>query len=180
MSRCCLIFNDCLVLCSMCLGVPFIAPRQLGAIWVPFGRLWLTSVHGRTGQSVHHGTVNSAWFPSFSGKADHWSHRAHGTPNSPVRPSDRWLSHVLLADRAVDRWVNARLTHQTVWCTSNSPVNYNIVALNIFPRAACSLEHYHTRFWGKTECIAYVCQDPFPHICWRHKCNISKDNEIKA
>jgi hypothetical protein len=26
----------------------------------------------------------------------------------------------------------------------------------------------------------YVCQGPFPHICWHHKCNISKDNAIKA
>jgi hypothetical protein len=30
MSRRCWMFNDCLVFCSMRLGVPFIAPRQLG------------------------------------------------------------------------------------------------------------------------------------------------------
>jgi hypothetical protein len=33
---------------------------------------------------------------------------------------------------------------------------------------------------GGTERIAYVCQDLFPHICWRHKCNISKEQCIKA
>jgi hypothetical protein len=51
MSRCCWMFKECLVCCSMCLGLTFISPRQLGAVWVPFGRLWLPSVRGRTGQS---------------------------------------------------------------------------------------------------------------------------------
>jgi hypothetical protein len=44
-------FNGGLVLCSMCLGVPFIALRQLGTVWAPFGRHWLPSVRGRTRQS---------------------------------------------------------------------------------------------------------------------------------
>jgi hypothetical protein len=34
----------------MRLGVPFIAPRQLGAITTPFGMLWLPSARGHTGQ----------------------------------------------------------------------------------------------------------------------------------
>jgi sugar/nucleoside kinase (ribokinase family) len=33
---------------------------------------------------------------------------------------------------------------------------------------------------GKTECIAYVGQDPFSTHMLRHMCNISKDNVIKA
>jgi hypothetical protein len=36
---------------SMCLGVPFIAPRQLGAVGDQQGRLSLPSVGWRTGQS---------------------------------------------------------------------------------------------------------------------------------
>jgi hypothetical protein len=36
---------------SMRLGVPFIAPRERGAVGAPFGRLWLPSVRGHTGQS---------------------------------------------------------------------------------------------------------------------------------
>jgi hypothetical protein len=36
---------------SMCLGVPFIAPRQLGAVGGQQGRLSLPSVGWRTGQS---------------------------------------------------------------------------------------------------------------------------------
>jgi hypothetical protein len=43
--------RECLVLCSIRLRVPFIAPRQLGAVGVPFGRQFLPSVGWRTGQS---------------------------------------------------------------------------------------------------------------------------------
>jgi hypothetical protein len=41
----------CLMYCSMRLGVPFIAPRGLGAVEVPFGRPWLPSVCRCTGLS---------------------------------------------------------------------------------------------------------------------------------
>jgi hypothetical protein len=44
-------FRECLVCCSMRLGVLFIAPRQLGAVGDPFGRQFLPSVEWRTGQS---------------------------------------------------------------------------------------------------------------------------------
>jgi hypothetical protein len=47
------------VYCSMCLGVPFIAPRQLGAVGAPFGRQFLPSVCRCTGLSGTHRTVNS-------------------------------------------------------------------------------------------------------------------------
>jgi hypothetical protein len=40
-----------LVSCSMCLGVPFIAPRQLGAVGDRLGRQFLPSVEWCTGQS---------------------------------------------------------------------------------------------------------------------------------
>jgi hypothetical protein len=43
-------FNGGLVLCSMHLGIPFIAPRQLGAVETPFGRQFLPSAGWRTGQ----------------------------------------------------------------------------------------------------------------------------------
>jgi hypothetical protein len=59
-SQCCRMFKGCLVWRSMRLGVPFIAPRDIGAIGAPFGRLWLPSVRGCTGLSSVHWTVNSA------------------------------------------------------------------------------------------------------------------------
>jgi hypothetical protein len=56
--------------CSMRLGVPFIAPRQLGAVGSPFGRHFLPSVGWRTRQSGAPPNMNSARFLSFSGEAD--------------------------------------------------------------------------------------------------------------
>jgi hypothetical protein len=44
----------------MRLGVPFISPRDLGAVGAPFGRPWLPFVRGCTGLSSAHRTVNSA------------------------------------------------------------------------------------------------------------------------
>nr|ACR36582.1 unknown [Zea mays] len=43
--------SECLVYCSMRLGVPFIAPRQLGAVGDQLGRQILPSVEWCTGQS---------------------------------------------------------------------------------------------------------------------------------
>jgi hypothetical protein len=43
-SGCLSMLRECLVYCSMRLGVPFIAPRQLGAVGHQFGRQFLPSV----------------------------------------------------------------------------------------------------------------------------------------
>jgi hypothetical protein len=75
----------------MCLGVPFIASRQVGVVGSPFGRQFLPSVGWRTRQSGAPPDMNSARFPSFSGEADRWALSPLGTPDSPVRPIDRWL-----------------------------------------------------------------------------------------
>jgi hypothetical protein len=54
-------FSECLVWCSMRLGVPFIAPMQLGVVGVPFGRQFLPSVGWRTGQSGAPSDMNCAY-----------------------------------------------------------------------------------------------------------------------
>jgi hypothetical protein len=87
---------------------------------------------------VHYRTMKSARFPSFFGEADRCSHRPRGTPNSPVAPSDHWLSHLSSADRAVKHWMGAWLAHRTVWCTPDSLVNFSRSTLSFFRRAACS------------------------------------------
>ena len=109
----------------MRLGVPFIAPRQLGAVENKSGRPSLPSVVGRTGQS-------GARFPSLNSAADRcrcgsrWrTGHVRCTPDSPVPPSDRWLGHVSRADRAADRWPGRPLAHRTVRCTPDSPVNFS-------------------------------------------------------
>jgi hypothetical protein len=50
-SWCLEMIKECLCISSMRLEVPFIAPRQLGAVGGNQGRQYLPSVGGRTGQS---------------------------------------------------------------------------------------------------------------------------------
>jgi hypothetical protein len=135
----------------MRLGVPFIAPRQLGAVESKSGRPLLPSVVGCTGQSGAHRTLFGARFPSLNSEADRWQTWSHWrtghvrcTPDSPVPPSSRWLGHVSRADRAADRWPGRPLAHRTVRCTPDSPVytgqsgELEPYAVGEFPRAATS------------------------------------------
>jgi hypothetical protein len=117
---------------SMRLGVPFIAPRQLGAVESILGKLILPSVNWRTGQSGAHRTMSGARFPSKNGAVDRWQPESRWrtghvrcTPDSPVPPSSRWLGHMSRADCVADRWPGRPLAHRTVRCTPDSPVNYS-------------------------------------------------------
>jgi hypothetical protein len=100
----------------MRLGVPFIAPRQLGAVECIPGRQFLPSVAWRTGQSGAPQDTVQCGFLSFFGEVDRWRFEAVGAPDT-VRcpPSDRWLGHVSRADRAADRWLTGQSgAHRTV------------------------------------------------------------------
>jgi hypothetical protein len=108
---------------SMRLGVPFIAPRQLGAVENKSGRPSLPSVFGRTGQSGAHRTLSGARFISLNSAADRcrplqiWlTGHVRCTPDSSVPLSDRWPDHVSRADSAADRWLGRPLAHRTVRC----------------------------------------------------------------
>jgi hypothetical protein len=112
----------CLVSSFMRIGVPFIAPRQLGAVESIPGRQFLPSVDWRTKQSGAPPDTVRCGFLSYSGAADRWRFGAVGapdtvrcTPDSPVPPSDRWLGHASRADCAADRWLDRPLAHRTVW-----------------------------------------------------------------
>jgi hypothetical protein len=103
----------CLVSSSMRLGVPFIAPRQLGAVESILGRQILPSVDWRTGQS------GADFFPVLAQPTveglEPLAHRTvRCTPDSPVSPSDRWPGHASRADCAADRWLDRPLAHRTV------------------------------------------------------------------
>ena len=115
---CLRILSECLGDSSMRLGVPFIAPRQLGAVESKSGRPFLPSVIGRTGQFGAHRTLSGARFLSLNGAVDRcrcgsrWrTGHVRCTPDSPVPPSDRWPGRPL--------------AHRTVRCTPDSPVNYS-------------------------------------------------------
>jgi hypothetical protein len=115
--------------CWRRLGVPFIDPRGLGAVGIPFGRQYLLSVGWRTGQSGappdRSCSMPGARSPSKSGFTDRWSNGRPGspdtvrcTPDSPVRQLFVGPSYTSPADRAADRWHSRPLTHRTVWCTT--------------------------------------------------------------
>jgi hypothetical protein len=104
----------------MRLGVPFIAPRQLGAVESNLGRQFLPFVDWCTGQSGAPPDTVRCRFLSYSGAADRWRFGAVGAPNSPVPPPDRWPGHASRPDCAADRW----LTGQS-GTPPDSPVNFS-------------------------------------------------------
>jgi hypothetical protein len=122
MSRCCRMFNRCLVLCSMRLGVPFIALRGLGAVGAPFGRLWLPSVRGCTRLSGAHRTVNNAMTKNpLIGYF-----LLLGAPDCPVcgsGPSDAPIVRWLETDVATSRWLASTPDYPAH--RVDGPVNYS-------------------------------------------------------
>jgi hypothetical protein len=108
-----------LVFCSMRLGVPFIAPRQLGAAGHQFGRQFLPSVEWCTPDN-HCSSPVLDFLPSRAqstvGPRDRLVHRTVRCAQ-PTVGADH-MSHV---DRVDDRWLLAPLTHRTVRCTTGQP-----------------------------------------------------------
>jgi hypothetical protein len=119
------ILSECLGDSSIRLGVPFIAPRQLGAVRNNLGRQFLPSVEWCTGQSGvppdSYCSLSDARLPSKSGTVNRCSSGPIGapdtvrcTPDSPVPPADCWSCHASPADFAADRWCWRPLAHRTV------------------------------------------------------------------
>jgi hypothetical protein len=125
--------RECLVYSSMRLGVPFIAPRQLGAVESNPGRQFLPSVAWRTRQSGAPPDAVRCGFLSFFGKADRCSlgvvsapDTVRCTPDSPVHTGQSGAPFRPLARPRVSRGSRGRpLAHRTVRCTPDSPVNYS-------------------------------------------------------
>jgi hypothetical protein len=108
----------------MRLGVPFIAPRQLGVVEGILGRQFLPSVGWRTGQSgappdIHCSLSSADLLPKMAhptvAEFEPLAHRTvRCTPDSPVPHSNRWRAHVSRADCTADRWRSRPLAHRTV------------------------------------------------------------------
>jgi hypothetical protein len=111
----------------MRLGVPFIAPRQLGAVESISRRQFLPSVAWRTGQfGAPPDTVQCGSLSLFS-EADRWRFGAVGapdtvwcTPDSPVPLLTVGFCHASHADYVADCW----LTGQS-GAPPDSPVIYS-------------------------------------------------------
>jgi hypothetical protein len=106
-SWCLGMIKECLVASSMCLGVPFIAPRQLGAVGGIPGRQFLPSVGWRTGHPLFMSGVDllpflaqptvgsSGWLAHRTLSGAHWTVRC---PQPTVG-----VGHTSRADCAADR-----------------------------------------------------------------------------
>ena len=132
-----------LVLCSMRLGVPFIAPRQLGAVGDQLGRPILPSVEWCTGpdSQVHHRTATVHVRCAISFHIGHsqplllgagW-HTGHclvhtGHSGAPSRPLERATCRTLIVRTTVGHW-RRWLTGQSGTPPDN-PVNYSHVAFS--------------------------------------------------
>jgi hypothetical protein len=129
MSWCLEMLLECLVFSSMRLGVPFIAPRQLGAVESKSGRPSLPSVVGCTGQSGAHRTLSGARFLSINSAADRcrlmqiWEPLAHRT--CPVHTGQSGAPFRPLARPRVSRRSRGRPLAQPTVGSPDSPVNFS-------------------------------------------------------
>jgi hypothetical protein len=116
---------ECLVCSSVHLGVPFIAPRQLGAVGDQLGRQILPSVEWCTGQFGAPPNMNSTYLvldflpnraQSTVGPRVWLAHRTMSGAHRTVRYAQPTVGagHASPADCTADRWSRALLAHQTV------------------------------------------------------------------
>jgi hypothetical protein len=128
--------KECLVYSSMCLGVPFIAPRQLGAVGSNPRRQFLPSVGWRTGQSGapsnrHCSQSGADCFPKLAQSTvedlEPLAHRtlsdAHRTVRCPHPTVGLATRHARIARPTVgatDRWLTGQSGE-----SPDSPVNFS-------------------------------------------------------
>jgi hypothetical protein len=117
-------FKVCLVYSSMRLEVPFIAPRQLGAVGSNVGRQFLPSVGWRTGQSgappdIHCSPSDADCFPKLAQptvedlkplvhRTLSGAHRTVRCPHSTVGSAARHTRIARPTVGAVDRWLTGQ------------------------------------------------------------------------
>jgi hypothetical protein len=134
--------SECLCDSSMCLGVPFIAPRQLGAIGGQQGRPNLPSVGWCTRQSgappdSHCSCLVRDLLPFLAHPTVAASGPlAHRTVRCPLPTVG--AGHASPADCAADRCAGDRWLTEQFGAPPDSPVNYSYVAFLLFSRTTSS------------------------------------------
>jgi hypothetical protein len=151
------LLSECLGDSSMRLGVPFIAPRQLGAVGSQQGRLSLPSVGWRTGQSgappdIHCRRSGADLFPFLSqstAATPGWlAHRTVWCPLPTVG-----AGHTSPADCVADRCAGDRWPTGQSGAPSDNSANYSRTPPNIpeWPvnrSPACTNGHCLLHHWA--------------------------------
>jgi hypothetical protein len=128
-SWCLGMIKECLRISSMRLGVPFIAPRQLGAVGGILGRQFLPFVRWRTRQSgappdSHCSMSGVDLLPFLAqptiGSSGRLAHRTVRCPQPTVG-----VGHASRVDCAVDRCSGGRWLTGQSGAPSDSPMNYS-------------------------------------------------------
>jgi hypothetical protein len=126
----------CFDISSMCLGVPFIAPRQLGAVGGILGRQFLPYVGWRTGQSgappdIHCSLSGADLLPKMAqptiAELQQLAHRTLSGAHRTVRcilPTVG-AGHTSPADLAAYHWSGGRWLTGQSGAPPDSPVNYS-------------------------------------------------------
>jgi hypothetical protein len=116
--------KNAFVCSSMRLGVPFIAPRQLGAVESNPGRQFLPSVAWRTGQSSAPPDTVRCGFPSLFGEADRWQPwSCWRTGHCPVHTRQSGAPYRPLARPRVSRRSRSRPLARLTVGSPDSPVH---------------------------------------------------------
>jgi hypothetical protein len=158
-SGCLRMLSECLVSSSMRLGIPFIAPRQLGSVGGQQRRPSLLSVEWRTGQSgappdSHCRRSGADLLPflaqttvAATGRLAHrtlsGAHRIVRCPPPTVGAATRHAKIARPTVGADDRWLTGQSS-----APPDSPVNFSRTPLILFPRATSlpRMTHWTVRY----------------------------------
>jgi hypothetical protein len=180
-SWCLGMIKECLGDSSMCLGVPFIAPRQLGAVGGQQGRPSLPSVGWRTGQSgappdSHYRQSGADLFPFLAqtAVADLWqlAHRTLFGVHRTVRCllPIVGVGHASPADCVADRCAGDRwLTGQSD-APPDSPVNFSRTPPSSPESGQFTLDQSGAP--DSVRCTTGQSGAPRPSRCWLHTANL--------
>jgi hypothetical protein len=130
-SWCLGMLKECLVYSFMRLGVPFIAPRQLGAVESNPGRQILPSVDWCTGQSGAPPDTVQCRFLSCSGAADRWKNWSRWrTGHCPVHTRQSGAPSRPLARPRVTRGLRGRPLARPTVGSPDSPMIFSRTPLS--------------------------------------------------
>ena len=124
--------KECLVFSFMCLGVPFIAPRQLGAVESNPGRQFLPSLWWRTGQSgapldMYCSQSGADCFPKLAQPTvEDLEPLAHRTVRCPHQTVGSAMRHARIARPTVgsaDRWLTVIFSRTPPLSSRERPVD---------------------------------------------------------